>query len=92
MPRIKFAFKRLAAVAKTLEDFGHRVQYSVFLCQLSDLDRVRLRERLRDEINSREDRVLFVDLGGVKPGQTLPASMECLGAEPEVPNNKYMIF
>jgi CRISPR-associated protein Cas2 len=52
--------KRLRKVAQTCEDFGMRRQYSVFLCRLSATDLVRLKSRLYDIINLKEDQVLFV--------------------------------
>ena len=56
--------KRLRKVATTCEDFGLRKQYSVFLCRLSATDFVRLRNRLYDLIDLREDQVLFIPLCG----------------------------
>ena len=54
--------KRLRKVAHTCEDFGFRRQYSVFLCRLSAKDLVRLKSRLYDIINLKEDQVMFVPL------------------------------
>jgi CRISPR-associated protein Cas2 len=54
--------KRLRRVATCCEDFGVRRQYSVFLCRLSATDYVRLRSRLYDLIDQREDQVLFIPL------------------------------
>lgn len=55
--------KRLRRVFKTLRGFGDHVQYSVFLCDLSDKERVRLAMALEVEIHHRQDQVLIVDLG-----------------------------
>ena len=54
--------KRLRRVARTCEDFGFRRQYSVFLCRLSAHDLVKLKSRLYDEIDLKEDQVLFIPL------------------------------
>lgn len=54
--------KRLRKVATACEDFGVRKQYSVFLARLSATDFVRLRNRLYDLIDLREDQVLFIPL------------------------------
>jgi len=54
--------KRLRKVAQTCEDFGSRKQYSVFLCRLTTRDLVRLKSRLYDIIDLREDQVLFIPL------------------------------
>ena len=57
------ADKRRDKVAKALLDFGDRVQYSVFLCDLSDRERVRLRARLDPLLHHHHDQVLTIDLG-----------------------------
>ena len=55
--------KRLRQVFKTMRDFGDHLQYSVFECQLTPTDLVRLRAELAGIIHHTEDQVLFVDLG-----------------------------
>ena len=55
--------KRLRRVFKTIRAWGDHLQLSVFECQLTPLDLVRLREQLAAIINHHEDQVLFVDLG-----------------------------
>ena len=55
--------KRLRRVFKTLRGWGDHLQYSVFECQLTRTDQVRLRTTLSEMIHHREDQVLFVDLG-----------------------------
>ena len=54
--------KRLRRVAKTMEAYGSRVQYSVFVCDLSLRELVDLKEELR-AILKPEDSVMFVSLG-----------------------------
>jgi CRISPR-associated protein Cas2 len=54
--------KRLRKVALTCEDFGHRRQYSVFLCRLTATDLVRLKRRLYDIVDLEADQVLFIPL------------------------------
>ena len=56
--------KRLRRVAKTCEDFGCRRQLSVFLCRISPTDLVRLKARLEEIIEPKEDQVLFIRLCG----------------------------
>ena len=58
--------KRLRLVFKTLRGWGDHLQYSVFECQLTRMDVVRLRAKLSDIIHHKEDQVLFVDLGPAK--------------------------
>jgi CRISPR-associated protein Cas2 len=60
----KAGAKRLRKVATCCEDFGVRKQYSVFLCRLSATDFVRMRSRLYDLIDLKEDQVLFIPLCG----------------------------
>jgi CRISPR-associated protein Cas2 len=55
--------KRLRRVFKTMRGFGDHLQYSVFECQLTSMDLVRLRAELARIIHHDEDQVLFVNLG-----------------------------
>ncbi len=54
---------RLRRVHKALCGFGDRLQYSVFECRLSASDLARCKHALGRIIHTREDQVLFVDLG-----------------------------
>ena len=64
--------KRRNRVCKTLMDYGDRVQYSVFCCQLNDRELLQLREKLRNKIHQIEDQVLFVDAGAVESSKPMP--------------------
>ena len=55
--------KRLERTYKRMNGFGEPVQYSVFICDLSDKERVLLEEALTEILNLKEDRVLIVDTG-----------------------------
>ncbi len=55
--------KRLRQVARVLEGFGVRLQYSVFECPLDDLRAAALKASLDAILNHDEDQVLFVSLG-----------------------------
>jgi CRISPR-associated protein Cas2 len=55
--------KRLRKVARSLEGFGVRLQYSVFECPLDDLRLAKLKAELQDLLDHEEDQVLFVSLG-----------------------------
>jgi CRISPR-associated protein Cas2 len=55
--------KRLRRVFKTMRGYGDHLQYSVFECQLTTTDLVRLRAELSEIIHHIEDQVLFVNLG-----------------------------
>lgn len=47
--------RRLRKVAKVCEDFGQRVQYSVFECSVGKDDLHRLREQVLEIIDQEED-------------------------------------
>ena len=55
--------RRLRRVAKICETYGHRVQNSVFECQLDRATLARLRDRLTREIKPEEDSLRFYYLG-----------------------------
>jgi CRISPR-associated protein Cas2 len=48
--------------AKILEDFGLRIQYSVFECDLNTKELNELKKRLSELINKKSDSVFFVPL------------------------------
>ncbi len=55
--------KRLQHVNKVLKGYGEAWQYSVFFCTLKSIDRVRLQTELEEQINQKEDQVIFMNLG-----------------------------
>ena len=55
--------KRLAKVYKAMRGFGDHAQYSVFICELSDMERVLMIQKLEGIIHHKDDRVMIVDLG-----------------------------
>lgn len=55
--------RRLRRVIKVMEGFGDRLQYSVFLCDLSAVELPRWRSAILDEILLTEDSVVLIDLG-----------------------------
>ncbi len=55
--------RRLRSVAACVEGYGERIQYSVFICDLSDEEAVLLRGDLEVRIRSYEDSVMIIDLG-----------------------------
>ena len=55
--------RRRDQVFKILRGFGDHLQFSVFRCEASETELIRLRGRLLDAINAKEDQVLFADLG-----------------------------
>lgn len=63
--------KRLRQVAKVLESYGTRLQYSVFECPLDDIRLEKAKATLREIINADYDQVLFVSLGPEASDATL---------------------
>lgn len=55
--------KRLRRVHKTVKQYGKSLQFSVFLCELSQNRRMQLEIALSEIIKGGEDQVLFIDLG-----------------------------
>ena len=51
--------KRLRRVAKVLEGYGVRVQYSIFSCQLSERARERLRWELAKVMDDEDELLIF---------------------------------
>ncbi len=70
--------RRLRRVAKACQNYGQRVQYSVFECIVDPAQWTMLRQRLIDEIDPNSDSLRFYFLGsnwqhrvehiGAKPG------------------------
>lgn len=55
--------RRLRRVARVCENFGQRVQFSVFECNVGEREWVRLKHDLLEEMNPHEDSIRFYFLG-----------------------------
>jgi CRISPR-associated protein Cas2 len=55
--------RRLRRVAQVCQNFGQRVQYSVFECSVGERELVRLRHDLLEEMNPDEDSLRLYYLG-----------------------------
>jgi len=55
--------RRLRRVARACEDYGQRVQYSVFECIVDPAQWIVFRQRLIDEIDPEKDSLRFYFLG-----------------------------
>lgn len=55
--------KRLRRVARVCKDYGQRVQFSVFECEIDPARWTLFRQRLIDEINPEVDSLRFYFLG-----------------------------
>lgn len=69
--------KRLRRVAKTCEEYGTRIQYSVFECPLDELRFQQLRSTLHEIIHHEDDQILFISLG--RESSSNPMRIESLG-------------
>ena len=70
MKRIRFLVfydvrdaRRLRHVARIIEGYGYRLQYSVFECALDNMRLQQLKAALDSELKHDEDQVMFVSLG-----------------------------
>jgi CRISPR-associated protein Cas2 len=63
---------RRTKVAKKLESYGDRVQYSVFIVDARPAKLLRLRAQLTDLIDQGADSVLFCNLGSLREDHRRP--------------------
>ncbi len=61
--------KRWRKVYKIMKGYGEHVQYSVFICQLTDLQEAELKVKMDEIIHHLEDQVMFVHIGPVTRDQ-----------------------
>ncbi len=54
---------RLRRVYDVVKDHGDRLQYSVYVCDLTEMEKIGLLAALRIEMKQSEDSVAIVDLG-----------------------------
>jgi CRISPR-associated protein Cas2 len=55
--------RRLRRIAKACQDYGQRVQFSVFECEVTPADWVKIRARLLAEMDEARDSMRFYFLG-----------------------------
>lgn len=79
--------KRLRHVAKLCEDWGQRVQNSVFECKLDPAQLTALRARLRDIIDEQRDSLRLYNLGN-----NWQRRAEHYGIKPSVDPDSPLIF
>lgn len=77
--------KRLRKVYKTMQGVGESLQYSVFRCELSPVERQKLIELLWEILNLAEDRLLVANLG-ISDSRGIE-SLQYWGTPREVPNS-----
>lgn len=74
--------KRLRRICTLMVDHGERLQYSVFLCDLTVAERAELEGSVTEVMNLSEDSVVQIDLGPV----TAAAPVRCLGRPRRLPD------
>lgn len=83
--------KRWRKIYKLLKGYGEHVQYSVFICQLSELQEARLKADLENIVHHHEDQVMFVHIGPVTEKQ-LQKRITTVGREYLPMDLKKLIF
>lgn len=79
--------RRLRDVAICMEGYGTRIQYSVFICDLSDQEAVLMRGDLEVRMKQSEDSVMVVDLGAADSSRFL-----FLGTHTKLPTSSAVII
>ncbi|MCQ4610548.1 MULTISPECIES: CRISPR-associated endonuclease Cas2 [unclassified Corynebacterium] len=82
--------RRRDRVATTLQEYGDRVQYSVFIVDISPARLLQLKSELEQLIDSDEDSILFCDLGRV--AELNEQRFGYLGKSREVTDNDVLIL
>lgn len=71
--------KRLRQIAKTMAAYGERLQYSLFICDLTKAELIGLRSDSESIMNLKVDSVVLVDLGEVNEARfTFLGHRHCL--------------
>lgn len=73
-----------------MKAFGYMFQYSVYICDLDDREKIALRLAIGDLIDQRVDTVALIDLGRVDadPSQRF----EWLGARTSLPGHGWTVW
>lgn len=79
--------RRLRRVARLCQDYGQRVQYSVFECQVDQAQWTELRARLRSEIDEAVDSLRLYRLG-----VNWRRRVEHMGAKPSYDPDGPLVF
>ena len=74
---------RLRRVIKVMETYGQRLQYSVFLCDLSGIEVVQWSIDIQAVIKLNEDSVVRIDLGDTRSA----AEIHVLGTSRRLPSH-----
>ena len=74
--------RRLRLTCKVMEGYGDRLQYSVFLCDLSGAELAQWERTIRPVLDLREDSIVVIDLG--RPGAMV---VRCIGVARQIPHS-----
>ncbi|MDN5797029.1 MAG: CRISPR-associated endonuclease Cas2 [Intrasporangium sp.] len=74
--------RRLRLTCKVMEGYGDRLQYSVFLCDLSGAELAQWERDIRPVLNLGEDSIVVIDLGRPET-----VRMQCLGVMRQIPHS-----
>jgi CRISPR-associated protein Cas2 len=76
---------RLRRVHEVVKGYGYSLQYSLFICDLSEVEKIGLRSDLGGVIRFTEDRVAIVDLGEAESRGM--SCFEFMGVHPVLPRS-----
>lgn len=79
--------KRLRQICTLMEEYGERLQYSVFLCDLSAAERAELEAAATTIMNLTEDSIVQIDLGATDA----PTPVRAIGRPRRLPDTGPMI-
>lgn len=82
--------RRRTRISKELSSYGERMQYSVFLVDLSRAALVTLSDSIEGLMDSEEDSVLICDLGASADANK--RSIRYVGVQPELPKPQSYII
>lgn len=81
---------RLRQVFRVMNGYGDALQYSVFTCDLSEVEKWKLKAALLEIIHHDEDRILIVNLGPVT-GRGAEV-FEYLGRQQPIPGDREAVI
>lgn len=82
--------RRLRRVHKVMKAFGWSMQYSVFICDLDQIELIDLKLAIAEEIDHSSDCVALIDLGN--PTERGRSCFAFLGVAPELPSTGPVIL
>lgn len=85
--------RRLRRMFRLMRGYGDHIQYSVFLCQLTEKDKVVLIEKIKNILRQNEDQAIVMTLGKVDGKTTSnPDRWDIVGQPLLLSDNSVMIY